>query len=71
MSAPLSVSPHPDAIGAELAWVRAELMRMDASLARLAETDDAILALVSYTHLTLPTMYSVYSPAVSTPLKKK
>ena len=44
MSAPVSVVPHPDAIRAILALVRPGLSRMEASLAQLAETDDAILA---------------------------
>jgi geranylgeranyl pyrophosphate synthase len=44
VSAPVSVVPHPDAIRAILALVRPGLSRMEASLAQLAETDDAILA---------------------------
>jgi geranylgeranyl pyrophosphate synthase len=44
MSAPISVVPHPDAIRAVLALVQPGLMRMEGSLARLAETDDPILA---------------------------
>jgi geranylgeranyl pyrophosphate synthase len=44
VSAPTSVIPHPDAIRAILAMVRPGLSRMEASLAQLTETDDAILA---------------------------
>ena len=44
MSAPVGVVPHPDAIGAVLALVQPGLSRLETSLARLAETDDAILA---------------------------
>jgi geranylgeranyl pyrophosphate synthase len=39
----VNVSPHPDAIRAILALVKPGLVRMEASLASLAETDDAIL----------------------------
>jgi geranylgeranyl pyrophosphate synthase len=44
VSAPLSVSPHPDAIQAILALVRPGLARVETSLATLADTDDPILA---------------------------
>lgn len=44
MSTPTSVLPHPDAIRAVLALVQPGLARMEASLAAMAETDDAILA---------------------------
>jgi geranylgeranyl pyrophosphate synthase len=44
VSAPISVVPHPDAIRAVLALVQPGLKRMEGSLARLAETDDPILA---------------------------
>jgi geranylgeranyl pyrophosphate synthase len=44
MSVPVGVVPHPDAIRAVLALVQPGLSRLESSLARLAETDDAILA---------------------------
>src|SRR5579859_4321665 len=44
MSIPTRVVPHPDAIRAVLALVRPGLARMEATLAGLGETDDAILA---------------------------
>lgn len=40
----VNVSPHPDAIRAILALVKPGLGRMETSLMRLSETDDAILA---------------------------
>jgi geranylgeranyl pyrophosphate synthase len=43
MSAPVSVSPHPDAIRAILALVQPGLARVDASLATLAQSDDPVL----------------------------
>jgi geranylgeranyl pyrophosphate synthase len=44
VSAPASVSPHPDAIQAIMALVRPGLARLEASLAGLADSDDPILA---------------------------
>jgi len=43
MSMSVNISPHPDAIRAILALVKPGLARMEASLAKLADTDDAIL----------------------------
>jgi heptaprenyl diphosphate synthase len=44
MSVQVGVVPHPDAIRAVIALVQPGLTRLESSLARLAETDDAILA---------------------------
>jgi geranylgeranyl pyrophosphate synthase len=44
VSASVSAVPHPDAIRAILALVRPGLVRVEASLGQLAETDDTILA---------------------------
>jgi geranylgeranyl pyrophosphate synthase len=44
MSSPASTLPHPDAIRTVLALVQPGLVRIETSLGKLAETDDAILA---------------------------
>jgi geranylgeranyl pyrophosphate synthase len=63
MSAPASVSPHPDAIQAILALVRPGLARVESSLANLADSDDPILAPMLST--VLPGMGKRLRPALA------